>query len=356
MSDPSNRSIVTIRAESHTYSVIIGQGLIKELLEVDQPLIVADRRFREMLESQGRFGCIYIDAVESSKTLSTVEEVIISLQKLGARSNSKVVAIGGGIIQDIMTLVASLYMRGIAWIYVPTTLLAMADSCVGGKSSINTKAVKNLIGNIFPPETIYADTDFISTLSDEDFSAGLAEASKICFCKGADEFQKFLNLPSSKSPKYLAQMLPLVLNAKKWFVEIDEFDHSERKQLNFGHTFGHALEVGSSYGIAHGLAVASGVKAAMIYESKSRVLSKVEEQFMLYADSLVNGPKFNWSTDDIDWESYASALNADKKHSETEYVLLLPNAGGGVRMQRIKKSQEVLNAMIDAQKQSLGRH
>ena len=355
MSDLSNRSIVTIRAESHTYSVIIGQGLIKELLEVDQPLIVADRRFREMLESQGRFGCIYIDAVESSKTLSTVEEVIISLQKLGARSNSKVVAIGGGIIQDIMTLVASLYMRGIAWIYVPTTLLAMADSCVGGKSSINTKAVKNLIGNIFPPETIYADTDFVSTLSDEDFSAGLAEASKICFCKGADEFQKFLNLPSSKSPKYLAQMLPLVLNAKKWFVEIDEFDHSERKQLNFGHTFGHALEVGSSYGIAHGLAVASGVKAAMIYESKSRVLSKVEEQFMLYADSLVNGPKFNWSTDDIDWESYASALNADKKHSETEYVLLLPNAGGGVRMQRIKKSQEVLNAMIDAQKQSLGR-
>ena len=355
MSDLSNRSIVTIRAESHTYSVIIGQGLIKELLEVDQPLIVADRRFREMLESQGRFGCIYIDAVESSKTLSTVEEVIISLQKLGARSNSKVVAIGGGIIQDIMTLVASLYMRGIAWIYVPTTLLAMADSCVGGKSSINTKAVKNLIGNIFPPETIYADTDFVSTLSDEDFSAGLAEASKICFCKGADEFQKFLNMPSSKSPKYLSQMLPLVLNAKKWFVEIDEFDHSERKQLNFGHTFGHALEVGSSYGIAHGLAVASGIKAAMIYESKSRVLSKVEEQFMLYADSLVNGPKFKWSTDDIDWESYASALNADKKHSETEYVLLLPNAGGGVRMQRIKKSQEVLNAMIDAQKQSLGR-
>ncbi len=355
MSDLSNRSIVTIRAKSHTYSVIIGQGLIKELLEVDQPLIVADRRFREMLESQGRFGCIYIDAVESSKTLSTVEEVIISLQKLGARSNSKVVAIGGGIIQDIMTLVASLYMRGIAWIYVPTTLLAMADSCVGGKSSINTKTVKNLIGNIFPPETIYADTDFISTLSDEDFSAGLAEASKICFCKGADEFQKFLNLPSSKSPKYLAQMLPLVLNAKKWFVEIDEFDHSERKQLNFGHTFGHALEVGSSYGIAHGLAVASGIKAAMIYESKSRVLSKVEEQFMLYADSLVNGPKFKWSLDDIDWESYASALNADKKHSETEYVLLLPNAGGGVRMQRIKKSQEVLSAMIDAQKQSLGR-
>ena len=355
MSDLSNRSIVTIRAKSHAYSVLIGQGLIKELLDGDQPLIVADRRFQGMLESQGRFGCIYIDAVESSKTLSTVEDVIISLQKLGARSNSKVLAIGGGIIQDIMTLVASLYMRGIAWIYVPTTLLAMADSCVGGKSSINTKTVKNLIGNIFPPETIYADTDFVLTLSDEDFSAGLAEASKICFCKGAEEFQKFLSLSSSKSPEYLAQMLPLVLNAKKWFVEIDEFDHSERKQLNFGHTFGHALEVGSSYGIAHGLAVASGVKAAMIYESKSRDLSKVEEQFMLFADSLVSGPKFKWTSDDIDWESYASALNADKKHSAAEYVLLLPNAGGGVRVQRIEKSAEVLSAMIDAQKQSLGR-
>ena len=273
MSDLSNRSIVNIRAKSHAYSVQIGQGLIKELLDGDQPLIVADRRFQGMLESQGRFGCIYIDAVESSKTLSTVEDVIVSLQKLGARSNSKVLAIGGGIIQDIMTLVASLYMRGIAWIYVPTTLLAMADSCVGGKSSINTKTVKNLIGNIFPPETIYADTDFILTLSDEDFSAGLAEASKICFCKGAEEFQKFLSLSSSKSPEYLAQMLPLVLNAKKWFVEIDEFDNSERKQLNFGHTFGHALEVGSSYRIPHGLAVASGVKAAMIYVSKSRDLS-----------------------------------------------------------------------------------
>ena len=103
------------------------------------------------------------------------------------------------------------------------------------------------------------------------------------------------------------------------------------------------------------MAVASGVKAAMIYESKSRDLSKVEEQFMLFADSLVNGPKFKWTSDDIDWESYASALNADKKHSATEYVLLLPNAGGGVRVQRIEKSAEVLSAMIDAQKQSLGR-
>jgi len=355
MSDLSNCSTVTIHAKSHTYNVIIGQGVIKELLYVDQPLIVADRRFKKMLESQGRFECIYIDALESSKTLSTVEEVIISLQKLGARSNSKVVAIGGGIIQDIMTLVASLYMRGIAWIYVPTTLLAMADSCVGGKSSINTKAVKNLIGNIFPPQSIYADTDFISTLSDEDFSAGLAEASKICFCKGADEFKKFISLPSSKSHDYLARMLPLVLNAKKWFIEIDEFDQAERKQLNFGHTFGHALEVGSSYKIPHGLAVASGVKAAIIFESKSRDLSEVEEQFLLYAGSLVNGPKFKWSVDDIDWESYASALNADKKHSETEYTLLLPNAGGGVRVQRIRKSPEVLNTMIEAQKQSLGR-
>ena len=90
MSDLSNRSIVNIRAKSHAYSVQIGQGLIKELLDGDQPLIVADRRFQGMLESQGRFGCIYIDAVESSKTLSTVEDVIVSLQKLGARSNSKV--------------------------------------------------------------------------------------------------------------------------------------------------------------------------------------------------------------------------------------------------------------------------
>ena len=354
MSTLSSRSTVTISSQSHSYDVIIGSGVVKEQLQSNNHVIVADSRFRPMLEQSGKTACVYVDALESAKNLSTVEKIIVALQQNGVRRDSTVLAIGGGIVQDVVTLAASLFMRGIKWQYAPTTLLAMADSCSGGKSSINTTTVKNLIGNIYPPQSVFVDTDFVLTLPEADVLGGLAEAAKICFCKSSIEFEGFLKLGSMSTPENLDAMLPYVLAIKKWFIQVDEFDRAERKQLNFGHTFGHALEVGSDYGIPHGLSVASGMRAALLFESQTRVLSGVEQQLFDYTSMLIRGIAKNWSVSAIDWTAYSTAFNGDKKHSISDYCLILPNSKGGVRVQQIPKSEKNLNKILDAQKTALG--
>ena len=353
MADPSSRSMVSISSQSHSYDVTIGSGVVKEQLHTNDHVIVADSRFQPMLKQLGKTACIYVDAVESAKNLSTVEEIIVQLQKSGVRRDSTVLALGGGIIQDVATLAASLYMRGIKWNYAPTTLLAMADSCIGGKSSINTTTVKNLIGNIYPPQSVLVDTDFVLTLPEADVLGGLAEAAKICFCKGAIEFEGFLKFGNSSTPANLDAMLPYVLDFKKWFIQIDEFDVAERKQLNFGHTFGHALEVGSDHGIPHGLSVASGMRAALFFESQTRVLSGVEQQLFEYTSMLVRSIAGRWPVSAIDWNKYSIAFNGDKKHGVSDYCLILPNSIGGVRVQYIPKSETTLKKIIDAQKMAL---
>ena len=353
MSALSSRSTVIIASQSHSYDVIIGSGVVKEQLQTNDYVIVADSRFQSMLEQLGKTTCVYVDAVESAKNLSTVEEIIVALQRSGVRRDSTVLALGGGIIQDVVTLAASLYMRGIKWHYAPTTLLAMTDSCIGGKSSINTTTIKNLIGNIYPPQSVFVDTDFVLTLPETDVLGGLAEAAKICFCKGQSEFKGFLKFGSTGTPSNLDAMLPYVLDIKKWFIQVDEFDMAERKQLNFGHTFGHALEVGSNHGIPHGLAVASGMRAALLFESQTRDLSGVEKKLLDYTSVLVRSITERWPVSAIDWDTYAVAFNADKKHGVSDYCLILPNSNGGVRVQQIPKSDSALNNIIDAQTMSL---
>lgn len=353
MSDQSDRTVLTVSAKSHEYKVSIGAGIFSEEAIFAESVIVADSRFKDMFEKSVASNCVFVAAVEANKNLATVENIIVELQKLGVRSHSTVIAVGGGIIQDLMTMVASIYMRGISWVYVPTTLLGMIDSCIGGKSSINTRTVKNLIGNIHPPSRIYVDTNFLVTLSETDYLCGLAEASKICFCKGESEFRKFLDLAQSRAPSDVAKMVAHVLAAKRWFVEVDEFDKAERKYLNFGHTFGHALEVGSSHAVPHGLAVASGIKAAIFFESKRRGASEIESELFRYVAKLTNGISDFFKHDAIDWGKYSEAFKADKKHTDEEYSLLLPNHGGGVKIEKFAKSEALLNRVIEAQKFSL---
>jgi 3-dehydroquinate synthase len=210
----------------------------------------------------------------------------------------------------------------------------MVDSCVGGKSSINTRTIKNLIGNIYPPAKIYIDTNFLATLSEVDFLCGLAEASKICFCKGESEFKKFSELTQSRSPVDVAKMVGHVLSAKRWFIEIDEFDKAERKILN-------------------GLAVASGIKAAIIFEAKDRAISKIESDLFEYESKLTSGITDLVKISEIDWSKYSDAFDADKKHTGDEYSLLLPNHGGGVRIEKFKKSKALLTRVVEAQTLSI---
>ena len=350
MSDQSERVVISVSATSHKYEVLVGAGVFSDLNILDDSVVVADSRFREFLDKRVSGNCIFVDALEANKILGTVESIIIELQKLGVRSHSTVIAVGGGIVQDLMTMVASIYMRGISWVYVPTTLLGMVDSCIGGKSSINTRTVKNLIGNIYPPIQIFVDTNFLSTLSETDFLCGLAEAAKITFCSGPDAFGTFLEIVSKDTTTEYVEMLFFVLSRKKWFIETDEFDRAERKLLNFGHTFGHALESATNHGIPHGIAVALGIRAALAFVASEREIGGIESQLDKYMrDLAMCGLDYGALLRTIDWGKFSSAFDGDKKHSSGAYKLITPLQNGGVEIVSFQKNDELIEKIRVAQ-------
>ena len=355
MSKISEIKHLTITASTHKYHVRVGEGLFSDYFTDFNGYIIADKRFETLFKHLGVSKVVYVEAVEDNKTLATVESVMISLKNMGMTRDDPLVAVGGGIIQDIATLSASLYMRGVAWIYFPTTLLGMTDSCIGGKSSINAGDVKNLVGNIYPPRDIFIDIDFIKTLNQADLHAGLSEAAKIASCKGSDAFETFLSFDTNSSPNVYTEMLFFILSQKKWFIEIDEFDRAERKFLNFGHTFGHALESATNHLVPHGIAVAIGIRAAIAFVSEERVLSDLEQQLDSYMANLSHAfSATNSLTEIIDWVKYASAFSGDKKHSVDAFKLITPMKNGQVEIRPFPKNNLTIERVIKAQRAVLG--
>lgn len=355
MSKISKTKHLTIAASTHEYQVRVGEGLFTDHFMDFDGYLIADQRFEAVIKNLGLTKVVFVEAIEENKTLSTVETVMISLKNMGMTREDSLVAVGGGIIQDIATLSASLYMRGVKWAYFPTTLLGMTDSCIGGKSSINAGDVKNLVGNIYPPDEILIDVAFISTLKQVDLHAGLSEAAKIAFCKGADAFATFLTFDVDNEPNAYAEMLFYILSQKKWFIEIDEFDRAERKFLNFGHTFGHALESSTNHLVPHGIAVAIGIRAAIAFVSEERALSVIELQLDQYMADLSRVVLTDNSLGDIiDWAKYTAAFSGDKKHSVDAFKLITPKENGQVEIKSLPKNDETIERVMKAQLAVLG--
>ena len=187
-----------------------------------------------------------------------------------------------------------------------------------------------------------------------DVNAGLTEAVKICFCKGPDEFEQYLETVQGPDPINFPRLLTQVLETKKWFIEIDEFDKKERQLLNFGHTFGHALEVATNHAVSHGIAVAIGMKAAIFFEEQSRAISEVELELLNYINKLLSVTNVEAKSDlSVDWQLFDTAFAGDKKHKSDSYQLVLPNSEGGVRLQMISKSPESLEQVKNSLKKAL---
>jgi 3-dehydroquinate synthase len=255
---------LSIQSSTRSYPISIGVRAI-EALRNEETVVIADSKLDHVSKLFGN-RVIKVEASEAHKNLATCESVIQQMKTLGCNRDTTVVAIGGGFVQDIATLVSALYMRGVSWTYIPTTLMAMMDSCIGGKSSINVANAKNLIGNFYPPMEILIDLAFVASLDDVAIASGLSEGVKICYAKGPSSFAKFCSYRQEirdYSSPLGAEFVAHILNAKKWFVETDEFDQGPRKLLNFGHTFGHALESATEFSVPHGIAVGVGVIAAL---------------------------------------------------------------------------------------------
>lgn len=183
-------SIIEIRSSSGNYSINFGKTGIQSGIEIE--FLIVDKNIRMDLRPNARF-TFEIEAIEDKKTLETVSQLIQSMADAGLNRKSTVHAVGGGVIQDISTLACSIYMRGISWVYWPTTLTGMLDSCIGGKSSINLGKHKNLIGNFYPPNEISLNTSFLETLPIAHVLSGLAEGVKICYAHSSEAFNKFLS-------------------------------------------------------------------------------------------------------------------------------------------------------------------
>ncbi len=204
---------------------------------------------------------------EDYKTLTGVERVYDALIERASKKNISLIAIGGGILQDVVGFAASTLYRGVRWVYVPTTLLAQADSCIGGKTSLNYKGFKNLLGTFYPPFEIHILPAFLGTLTNEDYFSGLGEVVKLHLLAGAKKtawYAAHEPAIARREPDALGESIQNSLGIKISYLAEDEFDQGKRNMLNFGHCYGHALESVSHFEIQHGQAVFIGMLFADI--------------------------------------------------------------------------------------------
>lgn len=251
---------VSWMAENHPCAFV--QRLMEEnpknLLLIDEN--VYNLHFRGLRVEENRI--FKLNAIEDNKTFDTVSNVLTFLQKNNFSKGETLIVCGGGITQDIGAFVGAVYKRGIPWILLPTTLLSMCDSCIGGKTGINYNKVKNQLALFSAPRQVLIFPEFIKTLHEREIKSGLGEILKLFVTGGPKLLEIFKEEVSGSKVKSFASYKALILGAlgvKKQIIEADEFELNLRKSLNYGHTLGHAIEVLSDYEIPHGQAVGLGM-------------------------------------------------------------------------------------------------
>lgn len=288
-------------------------------------------------------------AREGSKGLETCLRLVETMTTHGADRTSALLALGGGVVGDVTGFVASVYMRGIPYIQVPTTLLAQVDSGIGGKTGIDLPQGKNLLGTFLQPKAVFIDLRFLQTLSDRDFANGLAEVVKYGLIDDPELFAMVEAQAEAIMRRDLALLEELVSKSctiKKSIVELDETERGLRRILNFGHTIGHAIEAESGYTISHGEAVSMGMVAEAVLSEKTRHLSRQERQrieCLLRSCGLPQRIPASLSTDRI-----ISRIGVDKKRrgGVVPFVLLkkigFPFVNGNIQEELLRETIEEL--------------
>lgn len=235
--------------------------------------------YKNMLDNYLKFASsvYFIKPLEQKKTLTEVHKYINFLLAKKVQKNHKIIVVGGALVQDIGSFTSHIVLRGIDWIFIPTTLLAMADSCIGSKSGINVGKFKNQVGSFHPPIEIHIYPPFLKTLPKSELLNGIGEIIKHFFIKGELNFSDIrTDLDLIGNDMLVAKkIIYKSLLIKKDIIEKDEYEEKEiRKLLNYGHTFGHALEGYSENKISHGVAVLNGIDMANFISFKKGFLSK----------------------------------------------------------------------------------
>lgn len=270
---------------------------------------------------------LIIAPTEEQKSYQGVESFIGHLIESGFRKNNRLVAIGGGITQDVTAFTASMMFRGVDWIFYPTTLLAQCDSCIGSKTSINFGKYKNQLGGFYPPREIVIDLHFLETLSSLDFRSGMGEMLHYYLVSGEEDFERMSREYdlAFTDKAVLRELVFHSLDFKRSYVERDEFDQGPRNVFNYGHSFGHALETLTHYAVPHGIAVSIGMDMANFLSVK---LGYITPELRARMRPVL---RKNWGDTrlaDVALEDFINALKKDKKAVGAEIRVILTKGLG----------------------------
>jgi len=324
--------VIKSNLKNYDASFEADSGFIELLNNIPNSIFVIDNNVWEIYKAN-MLGCldknrvIVLPISEERKTLDIVQELYDQIMKYSPKKNLCLIAVGGGILQDIAGFTASTLYRGINWIFVPTTLLAQSDSCIGAKTSLNYKKYKNLIGTFYPPSKIYIYPEFLKTQLKKDFYSGIGEMAKLHLMGGKEDTSNFIN-SISEIDKYhqeiLLQTIQRSLIIKQGYIEEDEFDAGKRNMLNYGHCFGHSIESSTNFAISHGQAVVLGMIAANITAKEKGILSTENEKCLREKVLL---PVFKTSLENINinTEKTVAAMAHDKKNTGEGLALVMIN-------------------------------
>lgn len=299
------RDILKIKSKVSNYQLGFVDTIQEIEQQIDQPNTITfiDSNVNLLYPSLQRESNIVLVSSESAKSYAGVGDVLQLLTERRANIQTKLVVIGGGVLQDLIGFCASIYCRGIEYTLIPTTLLAQVDSCVGGKTSINFENKKNIIGTFYPPTNIIIYSDFVKTLSKLDFYSGVGEIYKFHILQNKiDDVSIDIN-----------RMVLDGLTYKTSILELDEFDKGERRYLNYGHTFGHALETSSENTIPHGLAVILGCMIATRIARKLGYTVEDYDKIITLGVSLFQASGINLNPEWFDFDALVEITKSDKK-------------------------------------------
>src|SRR5258705_554664 len=336
---------VTYKFSNSSVDYYLAGGIshLKEIVDRNNAIIITDENiYNAHTKGFKNWNCIVLKPGEEFKVQSTIDSVIEQLIEMEADRKTTLIGVGGGVITDITGYVASVYMRGISFGFIPTTLLAMVDASIGGKNGIDVGVYKNMVGIIRQPKFILHDMVFLNTLPQNEWENGFAEIIKHAAIKDAAMFRE---LETSSLKKYqgrqksICELVQRNAIIKTKVVQTDEFEKGERRLLNFGHTLSHALE--NQYELSHGQAVSIGMTYASVISEKIigfKEAGRVAALLLKY-----DLPTFA----SFDKRKVFEVLKMDKKREKKEmnYVMLKKIGKGVVKSIPLKQLEDIIQSL-----------
>jgi len=348
--------MLTIKSHSHDYSVETFASLAKifeGLAHTRGQYYLVDREIQRIYQKEVEAAVpeknkVIIEATEEKKSYERLTPIFLELLSKGLKRDGTLIVVGGGVLQDIGCFIATVLFRGVRWEYVPTTLLAQSDSCIGSKSSINICDYKNQIGTFYPPHRVMVASEVLSSLPWEEIRSGLGEVIKLQLVAGQAGFDELMDDLKNVSPvggmEIISKWVERSIAVKKPYIEQDEFDRGIRNILNYGHTFGHAYESATKYAIPHGIAVLLGILTATYLSAR---LGLVDESHFLDLKLLLTPWFHPYETTllKVRKDDIFKAVRHDKKNTGDSVNCILTSGPGRMEKIKVDFSKELVPAV-----------